>query len=347
MHPNKGKGEKMGLKRLAIWLLSCLLLAGSVTSVYAIDEDETVSFIVNGTSYPTFNEALEAASEGDLEDNSFKLVHDIDGSVGKSEGFLGYTIKENESFYLDLNGHSIIIEDKVPIDKDFILFQNNGEITIDDTSSEGKGVLKVFNTKEFDYSYAHATVIIRSSKWASSEETQIKTTVNIKGGFITMESEDNNGLANLCYAVDAMDSTTVNLSSGTLQGDYYAVRLYIQNGYGDVTLNMTEGTIKEGEGRRTPLIHAQYGGYGSNPNDKYKININISGGKLYCPNEALVYYGWSKAIPLNIKLSKCEIQSPGIIDDHYYQIIEDDDNWFKLARIDIGNDVVVDKDYIR
>ena len=164
----------MGLKRLAICLLSCLLLAGSVTSVYAIDEDETVSFIVNGTSYSTFIEALKAASECGSEDNGFKLVHDIEGSVGKSEGFLGYNIEENESFYLDLNGHSIIIEDKVPKDKNFILFQNNGEITIDDTSSEGKGVLKVFNTKEFDYTYANATVIIRSSNWASSEETQKK-----------------------------------------------------------------------------------------------------------------------------------------------------------------------------
>lgn len=317
-----------------------------MTSIYAIDEDETVSFLVDGRSYSTFIDALKAASEDDSEDNRFRLVHDIEGSVSNAEGFLGYTINENESFYLDLNGQSIIIEDKVPNDKDFILFQNNGEITIDDKSSEGDGVLKVVNTKELHDSYAHATVIIRSSKWASSEATQIKTTVNIKGGFITMESEDHNGLANLCYAIDAMDSATVNLSGGTLQGDYYAVRLYIQTGYGNAALNMTGGTIKEGEGRRTPLIHAQYGGHGSNPSKEHEININILGGKLYCPNEAMVYYGWNYAIPLNIKLSNCEIQSPGIIDDHFYQIIEDD-NWFKLVGIDIRDDVVVDKDYIR
>lgn len=335
------------MKKILVCIMSAFMLFSNLTNIYAVgDENESTSFIVNGTNYEIFTEAFEAATEYD--NGYYKLIYDITGTVTGDEGFTGYTVNENEEFVIDLNGHNIVIEDKISINKTFILFLNYGKTTIKD-SSEENGMIKVYNNKTMDPSYANATVIIRSGKWAASEANQIVTEVNIDGGYLTAESEDAEGYANMIYVIDALDATTVNLKDGTLQSDYYPIRLYVQNGYGNVDLNMTGGLLKQGEGRRVPVVYAQYGGFGNNPNSSYCINIDISGGSIYCPNDSFIYYGIDdgKTIPLNISVENCNISSPGIIDDHYYLIIEDDEQWFKLIDIELGQNVIVDQDYIR
>lgn len=306
---------------------------------------------------------LERTEDGAAEPLTFTLQADIEGAVVEEDkGFTGFTIEKGETIVLDLNGHSIEVEDKVPENKTFILFQNLGTFTIKDSSANGSGSVKIHNMKGWDN--AAATVLVRSGGWSSGPQS---STLYIQGGTLTVESDDyiegeGRYIANMAYVVDAFDGAQVTMSGGTLQSDYDTIRLYVQTVTGDINFTMTDGVLKEGENRYTGLIQAQNPDYGRDEekieafikSEDKDITINIQGGELICPNEAIIYFNHN-FLDDNLDVfitGDTKIHSPGPISDilYYYDPkaagTVDNPQYYPIATLEIGAEVQIDPRYV-
>ncbi len=343
--------------------------------------DNAVTLTVNGATYNSFEEALYAASDmkypdgtedADLTEGSdapearsgepltFKLEHDITGTVTLTNGFTGYTIQQGKEVVLDLNGHKIEIKDQVPFDKNFVLFLNEGTFTVKDskpgTGENNGGKILVSNGKAIPNSYSTATVIIRSTV---NDIPTKKTAVNIQGGhleidsnYLTTDGAGNSGyIANLAYVIDAFENADVTMSGGTLKSDYHPVRLFIENAKGDITFNMTGGTIEQG--RRMPLFGLQGVAYSIKADNVWQtFEIDISGGELYCPESPLFYHYGIEEQKSDITITgNTTIRSPGVWDTYVYYF---DPNATGTAptteerpdKIHIDASVTIDPDYV-
>ncbi len=165
---------------------------------------------VNGTSYPTLQEAIDAATEG----ATITLL----GDIALTEGV---TVAADDVITLDLNGKTIAINDASGTGAYGI--KNHGDLTIKDSKENGK---ITFNSTTPDNNYGYATSTIGN------------------GGHLTVENGfiENTTVGGASYAIDGIwhtEDVSLTINDGTIEAKKIAVRQvpFSQTANNVVTIN--------------------------------------------------------------------------------------------------------------
>lgn len=165
---------------------------------------------VNGTSYPTLQEAIDAATEG----ATITLL----GDIALTEGV---TVAADDVITLELNGKTIAINDASGTGAYGI--KNHGDLTIKDSKENGK---ITFNSTTPDNNYGYATSTIGN------------------GGHLTVENGfiENTTVGGASYAIDGIwhtEDVSLTINDGTIEAKKIAVRQvpFSQTANNVVTIN--------------------------------------------------------------------------------------------------------------
>jgi len=240
-------------KVLSVLLALVMMLSLSVVAFADGDVAE-----VNGVSFPTLQEAIDAAGAGD----TVTLLKDIVVASDLNNAAHGlFNIAADDDIVIDLGGHTIDVTDNSP--GNFIVFYNYGTMEIKN------GTVQITSTIDREWNAESAVILNR-------------------GGVLTITSGNyiHNGGTDMAFSVDnsgnSYGDAYLYVNGGTLQSTYIAVRMRMadttQNGNpgnGSVYMEVTGGEI----------IGTSRGIWGQITNpapdaSDYLGNLEISGGSV-------------------------------------------------------------------
>ncbi len=218
-------------------------------------------------SYETLEEAIADAQEGYM----VKLTKDIeiDASI---------VVAAEKDIILDLNGHTISMEDSSSAAASAI--KNNGNLTITDSSEDETGKI-TFNSTTPSASFGYTT-------------STIVNTGNLTVESGTIENTTNGGAS---YAIDTAwytSDTSITINGGTITSERTAVRQVPFSTTYENVLTINSGTIIGG------YAAVQTHGY---TNAENLATVNINGGTLDGQYAYYTYYSSAtghKATDINI-----------------------------------------------